>query len=63
MTKKNYIEFANMLAGEIALANHSKDSKRILTVENIVRSTADVFARDNGMFDRQRFYEACGMKE
>lgn len=58
MTRKHYVAVAAILAGERALA--TTDEQRRMT-DNIARSIADVFKRDNGRFDRERFYAACGM--
>lgn len=52
-----------MFAGEMALAKHSGDKNRIIQVENIIRSAADIFAQDNPNFDRARFYAACGLSD
>ncbi len=58
MSRKHYIAVAAILAGERALATTDAERRN---VDNIARSLADVFKRDNGRFDRQRFYDACGM--
>ena len=60
MSRKTYIEAAAILAGERALA---RDDHERRTIDNIARSLADMFKQDNGRFDRQRFYAACGMEE
>lgn len=63
MSRKHYQSFAAMFAGEMALAKHSGDKNRIIQVENIIRSAADIFAQDNPNFDRARFYAACGLSD
>ena len=60
MTRKDYERFAAMLAGELALARFADDD-RDYRVRNIILSTADIFAQDNPRFDRDRFYQACGL--
>lgn len=67
MTKKNYETFARMLAGELALAKRKGTLKlgvvdAQMRIENVIRATADIFAKDNERFDRERFYTACGME-
>lgn len=64
MTRKDYIKFAGLFAGEMALAQSAAsqgDFARVTQVRNIVLSTADIFAQDNPRFDRERFYTACGL--
>ena len=60
MSRKHYVQAAAILAGERALADTDAQRRQI---DNIVRSMADMFKRDNGRFDRQRFYSACGMED
>ena len=59
MSRKHFEAVAAILAGERALATTAAERRRI---DNIARSLADVFKRDNGRFDRQRFYNACGVE-
>jgi hypothetical protein len=54
MSKKDYIAFAAVLAGEFACATPSEK----LVLWRTTLSLADVFKRDNIRFDRSRFYEA-----
>lgn len=64
MTRKDYVKFAAMLAGEMAIAQDKVGTKREVAVDAvrcIILMTADIFAQDNPRFDRQRFYEACGL--
>lgn len=63
MNKKDYVKFAALFAGELALANVGDREDRLLTVRAIIKSMADIFAQDNPSFDRQKFYEACEPKE
>lgn len=62
MIRKDYIAFRNLLAGEMAVAR-SNDLNAQATVRNIILSVADVFAQNNPRFDREKFYQACGMKK
>ena len=59
MTKKDYVKFANLLAGELSLARASGKKDRIEQVQVIILSAADIFAHDSPRFDRGRFYDAC----
>ncbi len=61
MSKKDYEKFAALFAGEMAQANHSGAWSEVMAVRNIIYSSADIFARDNPRFDRERFYEASGL--
>lgn len=60
MSRKHYREVADLLAGEHAIAS---TPDVVTAVENITRSVADMFKRDNGHFDRQRFYDAARLGE
>ena len=57
MSRKHYIATAEVLAIERKQA--TTDGER-QAIDNIARGLADVFKRDNGRFDRERFYYACG---
>jgi len=60
MTRKDYQVFANLLAGENAMAKHNNsNASAIAVLHNLMLSIADIFANDSPQFDRQRFYEAC----
>lgn len=64
MTRKDYIKFAALFAGEMALARSATavgHYDRPGVVRNIIFSTADIFAQDNPRFDRDKFYTACGL--
>lgn len=58
MTKKDYIAIAAVLAE--AKGKHPRSGER--TRDEIVRGLADMLARDNMHFDRNRFYIAAGVK-
>ena len=55
MTKKHYEAIANIMKGYIPNAK-SKSFKYI------AEDLADYFAQDNPKFDRERFLNACGIK-
>ena len=60
MSRKHYTEAASILATE---RDRSSDSPRTLaTLDRVARDLADMFKRDNGRFDRARFYAACGIE-
>lgn len=60
MSRKHYTEVAEILAAEIAV---NRDNMSVtLAIRNVALSLADMFKRDNGNFDRQRFYAACGIE-
>lgn len=54
MTKKNYIEFAKMMSC-------FQDGEKIDKAD-LVMALSDLFHRDNGAFDRERFEAACKSK-
>lgn len=58
MSRKDYVKFAALFAGEMAIATTSEARR---AVKNIILSTADIFAQDNANFDRARFYTAAGL--
>lgn len=60
MHKKHYIRFAQMLAGEYAIAV-TNGPKAQQAVANVIRMTADIFKSERQEFDRERFYAACGL--
>ncbi len=62
MSRKDYCAIANVIAGEVALAENDGADHTVSTLENVARSVADVFAADNPRFDRQRFYTAAGIR-
>jgi hypothetical protein len=61
MTRKDYVKFAALFFGEMAIAKSQRSEVAMLAVRNIILSTADIFAQDNPRFDRARFYKAAGM--
>lgn len=63
MSRKDYRRFADLFAGEMAIADHMNNGSARLQIRHIIASTADIFAQDNPRFDRQRFYDASGYHE
>ena len=55
MTRRDYKLFASMIAVEVTESLDIDSGARLA----IKRYIADVFERDNPMFDRSRFYAAC----
>ena len=71
MTKRDYQKFAAIIAGEIAMASMFVNASGITgaahgaqrqTAVNIARSFADIAHQENSRFDRDTFYNACGMQ-
>lgn len=54
-SKQTYQRVAAMLAGEYALTTTTTE----VVIENITASLADIFAQENELFDRERFYKAA----
>lgn len=63
MSRKDYQKFAALFAGEMAVAasRYEPILEEIRTLQNLVMSTADIFAQDNPRFNREKFYDASGM--
>jgi hypothetical protein len=65
MTKKEYKKFAEMFKREkIELSKYAdaiSDSCQ-LELERIIGEVAYIFATDNPYFDRDKFFEACGLE-
>lgn len=63
MTRRDYVALAEGLLAarpENYLNDPGLSSRAIAQWEKDVRTIANVLARDNGRFDRGRFYRACG---
>lgn len=63
MSRKDYQKFADLFAGEFALARHRNDATAVLQIRHIVASSGDIFAQDNPRFQRERFYTAAGFHD
>lgn len=66
MTRKDYVKFAALFAGELACAKTNGSAVRtvrLIQLRSLVLSAADIFAHDNVRFNRGKFYKACGMDE
>jgi hypothetical protein len=71
MTRKDYIKFAALFAGELAQARlqdsyaaslaAKRGARHASLVRGIILSTGDIFAQDNGRFQRSIFYVASGL--
>jgi hypothetical protein len=59
MSRKHYREIAAIIAGEYACNGHDRNVERAL--HGVMLSLADVCKRDKSRFDRERFYDACGI--
>lgn len=55
MTKRDYEAFAKIFAEGMISPQHRA------SVEWLAHQAAEVFARDNGRFDKARFLAACGV--
>ena len=64
MTKKDYIAIAAAIRdGALINLDTLKDVEvNGQTRRQIAALCANVFARDNGRFDRDRFFAACGLE-
>lgn len=59
MTKKHFIQLANMIKERMATAEGSKEVSALV---GIAKDMADMFQAENSRFDRCRFLSACGVK-
>lgn len=59
MTRKDYQKFAEMLKKQMEEVPYS----HAYIMQGTIKEIADIFQRDNPRFNRQRFYEACGLEE
>lgn len=57
MSRKDYVAFADMLLDQRTYAD-SREAH--LTLDAVTANMATIFGRDNGSFNRQRFYTAAG---
>jgi hypothetical protein len=57
MTKKHYIEIANILKHERRFGEHQP------TVDSIAKELCGVFKRENSAFKKDVFLNACGVEE
>lgn len=63
MTKKDYISIARVLADNRRdHATYDSQSMAIVRCTDVANDIADMLARDNSRFDRERFLAACGVK-
>ena len=58
-TERTFKAVAEIIKKHYHAANRHAD----LPFENLADDLADFFARENPNFDRNKFMEACGMKE
>lgn len=61
MTRKDYWKFAAMLS--YSRPNRNTESTLFAFWAARVKQVADIFQEDNPRFNRERFYEACGLEE
>ena len=61
MSRKHYRAIADVLAAEYVLYGSDPDVEIVL--RNVMLSLADICKQDNPRFDRERFYNACGIPQ
>jgi hypothetical protein len=61
-TKKDFEATARIIADEVDFILVPKTSVRYLTIRRIADAFADLYARDNPLFNRALFFKACGME-
>lgn len=62
-SRKDYVAVAETITRALARADETRNPNAAEIVAFVARAMADHFARDNGAFNRQRFYRACGLTE
>jgi len=61
MTKKDYIEFATIIADELqGMREHGTAQTHGTTLVSVAWAMVDIFEKDNPRFDEDRFMGACG---
>lgn len=67
MTRKNYEAAASVIRDEVDLVTTGQDTAYTRTASlvlfDVASGLADMFARDNGAFDRGRFMRAAGVAD
>jgi hypothetical protein len=64
MSRKHYVEAADVIKRNLARVHEESPEAQAaaeLAVRSVAVGLADMFKRDNGMFDRDKFYTAAGM--
>jgi len=64
MTRKHYVEVAEIIAAEVDTAKALTPVRRgaaLGALDSTARGLATMFAYDNRSFDRTRFMNACGL--
>jgi len=61
MSRKHFVAIAAEMLVLVNAAKESKDQVRLVALNDTVSSLCDVFAGCNSRFDRQRFFQACGL--
>ena len=66
LTKKHFKAIAEIIRIETqseAVGNYANKDLINLVCERIANQLSDYFISENSLFDRQRFLNACGIKE
>ena len=57
MTRKHYIKIASIIRSNKIYTNNSNN--KVLKHDNLVNDLCIMFKRDNSLFDKDRFINAC----
>ena len=59
MTRKHYIQIADTIVRELAIAKGSK--KAVAGITNVAYSLCTMMIADNPAFNKNKFLKACGL--
>lgn len=62
MTRKDYIQIAEIFAVHRQIACDDGHFDQVETIESLASDMAFMLRRDNPRFDRHKFLAACGVK-
>ncbi|QWY83406.1 hypothetical protein [Rhizobium phage RHph_X3_9] len=62
MTKRHYVEVAAIFKRKLS-EPYPQDERRTALLKDIAKELADMFKRDNGNFQRDKFLDACGFTD
>ena len=60
MTRKHYVKIAKIIKDNtLTIEDVMRDTQPILNKDSFVNILCDMLYKDNNLFDRQRFIDAC----
>ena len=62
MTRKDYVQFAGMIAEKVGYAKDEDPPYDLETIKSVAFGMCGIFSRDNYNFNRSRFLTACNLE-